>query len=102
MKLKILSVLLIFWIGKGAMTNAQVVNFPDENFLEYILLYTTVDSNNDGEIQITEAEAFNGTFTINTGITNLGGIEHFKNLTRLGIYNAAITSLNITSYFELC
>lgn len=101
MKLKILSILLIFWIGKGAMTNAQVVNFPDENFLEYILLYTTVDSNKDGEIQITEAEAFTGTFTINTGVTNLGGIEHFKNLTRLGIYNAAITALNLTQNTKL-
>lgn len=50
MKLKIISLFLVLWMGKGTMIDAQVVNFPDESFLEYLLLYTTVDTNKDSQI----------------------------------------------------
>ncbi|WP_379963915.1 T9SS type A sorting domain-containing protein [Epilithonimonas sp. UC225_85] len=101
MKLKIISLFLIFWIGKGTAISAQVVNFQDEAFLEYLLLYTTVDSSKDGQIQVSEAEAFTGVFTINSNITKLGGIEYFKNLTRLGIYSSPITTLDISQNTKL-
>ena len=101
MKIKIIYLFLIFWIGKETTLNAQVVNFPDESFLEYLLLYTTVDANKDGQIQVSEAEAFTGAFTINSNITKLGGIEYFKNLTRLGIYSSPITTLDVSQNTKL-
>ena len=82
-------------------TKAQTVNFPDENFLEYILLYTTIDANKDGEIQVSEAEAYTGDFTITGSITNLTGIEYFKNLTVLTINGAKVSALNIASNKQL-
>lgn len=80
---------------------AQSINFPDENFLEYLLLYTNIDTNKDAEIQVSEAEAYTGAFTITGNITNLTGIEYFKNLTSLTLNSAKVNTLNISANKQL-
>lgn len=59
-----------------------------------------VDTNNDGEIQLTEAEAvFDqnlGSFSDND-ISTLDGIEAFSNLQSLSVRGNNLTSLNVIS-----
>lgn len=81
---------------------AQVVNIPDEVFLEYILLYTNVDTNFDGQIQVSEAEAFTGTINVyNSGAKDLTGLQAFKNITVLQISKTAIANLDISNNTKL-
>ena len=86
----------------GFTGKAQVVSIPDEIFLEYLLLYTDVDSNLDGEIQVSEAEAFTGTINVfNSAVKDLTGIEAFKNITGLQISRTAIPKLDISNNTKL-
>lgn len=89
---------LLFSLG----LNAQVVNIPDEVFLEYILLYTNTDTNLDGQIQVSEAEAFTGTLNVyNSQAKDLTGLEAFKNITLLQISKTAISNLDISNNTKL-
>ncbi len=97
---KIIVFASVLLCGLGA--KAQVVNIPDEIFLEYILLYTTVDANLDGQIQISEAEAYTGTINVyNSGAKDLTGLEAFKNITILQVSKTDITSLDISNNTKL-
>lgn len=93
------SILIFLVLISGSMTklSAQTINFPDENFLEYLLLYTNIDDNKDGEIQVSEAEAYTGGLTITQKISNVTGIEYFKNITSLTFNKSPVSSLNITN-----
>ena len=78
--------------------NSQNVNIPDENFKNYLLNYSpAIDTNNDGEIQVLEAEVVTDLSIVNPeGIINsLEGLESFINLTDLGFYNVSFAN-NIT------
>jgi len=72
---------------------AQVINFTDANFKNK-LLSLGIDTNNDGEIQNTEALEVEDLDVSNATITSLSGIENFINLRRLNCNNNAITSLS--------
>lgn len=67
---------------------AQIINFPDPNF-KYALLNhdPVIDSNGDGEIQISEANAAIALNIFNSDITSLEGLEHFMNITTLDCRN---------------
>ena len=85
---------------------AQNAIIPDLNFKNYLLSNTSINTNLDSEIQISEAISFNDSINIsNLSITNLSGIEYFTNLkvldcsinhlTNLDLsYNTALISLN--------
>jgi len=62
-----------------------IVIIPDTNFKDALINYDNpvIDTNNDGEIQVGEAEAIFELWIINKGIRNLQGIEAFKNLDKL-------------------
>ncbi len=62
--------------------SAQIVNIPDPNFKIALLNYTPpIDTNEDGEIQVSEAEAVIYLLRLdNKGINDLTGIEAFVNL----------------------
>lgn len=90
-------IFLILITGSVSKLSAQSINFPDENFLEYLLLYTTVDSNKDGEIQVSEAEAYTGGLTITQKISNVSGLEYFKNITSLTFNKSPVATLNVTN-----
>lgn len=76
---------------------AQNVDIPDWNFKNALLNhYPKIDTNNDGEIQVSEAEAFTGTINcVSRGITDLTGIEAFTNINRLNCSSNQLTSLNM-------
>jgi Leucine-rich repeat (LRR) protein len=96
---KLYTLLVVALIGFAG--NAQIVNIPDANFKAKLLLaspsnyiastetpdasgnvttYSQIDTNNDGEIQVSEALAIKWLYIIQSSIANLTGIESFTNL----------------------
>jgi len=78
---------------------AQIVTIPDANFKACLLAHNPViDTNGDGEIQVTEAQAFNvtGRNRLNCagkGITDLTGIEAFTGIIELRCEDNELTGL---------
>ena len=101
MKTKTLLLLLLF------STNlfAQIVNIPDPIFKNLLLL--SYDTNNDGEIQVTEAEAVAGILNVSGDpfipgeIVNMTGIEAFVNITELYCQINLIESLDLSQNLAL-
>jgi hypothetical protein len=84
------------------MTQAQNVNIPDANFKAYLLGNLTINTNNDNEIQLSEAGSFNGVIVCNNlNIADLTGIETFTALFSLECKSNQITSLNISTINNL-
>ncbi len=86
----------------------QDVNIPDANFKSLLLSNSAINTNNDTEIQLTEAQAFTGTINVNGNgklnsqkILDLTGIEAFVNITKLFCYNNLITSLDVSKNTKL-
>jgi hypothetical protein len=76
---------------------AQNVNIPDANFKAYLVGNTSINTNLDAEIQVTEAAAFSGGIFAGTqGISDLTGIEAFTSLTLLDVSQNALTSIDLT------
>ncbi len=85
------------------ISEAQIVNIPDPIFKEYLLSVQNLDSNSDGEIQVEEAEQ-PGIFQLNVrglGITNLTGIEAFKNLKLFDCSENPLTDVDFSENIEL-
>lgn len=90
---------LIFMVFMGALNlNAQNVNIPDTNFKNALLNHNPViDTNGDGEIQVSEAQALNGALVVdNSGISDLTGLEAFLNITELNCAGNNLTSIDIS------
>lgn len=76
--------LFLFFVFSFSTIGAQIINFPDTNFKNALLNnYPVIDTNNDGEIQISEANAATSLNISNKGITSLQGLEYFTNITTL-------------------
>jgi hypothetical protein len=105
----------LFFLTIGFLGNAQIINFPDANFKIKLLesniasniaynsldVRIKIDSNNDGEIQISEAlEVYKLDVSYTTTgyfiITNLQGIEFFQNLRLLNCTSSNITNLDVS------
>ena len=82
---------------------AQIVNIPDANFKNALLNHVPViNTNNDGEIQVSEALAFTDTINVlNKNIANITGIEAFVNLAGLNCEQNQIPTLPITGLNNL-
>ncbi|MBK6265264.1 choice-of-anchor D domain-containing protein [Marivirga sp. S37H4] len=90
----------------NAVFPEPVVNFSDAAFKASLLEHglsisgegiSKIDTNNDGEIQLSEAESYNGTIKCHdAGISSLSGIEAFKNITRLSVLGNNLTSFDIS------
>jgi len=78
-------VLILLSFFSYGITNAQIVNIPDENFKSALLDYTdpVIDTNDDGEIQVSEAEFVMNLNVYSSNISDLTGIEAFSNLNSL-------------------
>jgi Leucine-rich repeat (LRR) protein len=76
----------------------KIINIPDANFKNALLRhYKTIDTNNDGEIQKSEAEAYTEDIDLqNMGITDLTGIEYFVNMTKILCQKNSLNSLNLS------
>ncbi len=70
--------------GAGFDVNC-VLNIPDTNFKNALLAHNPViDTNDDGEIQVSEATSFSGVLELSyKSITNLAGLEGFGGITTL-------------------
>jgi Leucine-rich repeat (LRR) protein len=92
--------LALFFIS--FITQSQIVNIPDANFKGHLVENPAINTNNDSEIQVSEALA---TTTIGIGgtpINNLTGIEAFSNLTTLTMnYVSSLTTINLSKLTNL-
>lgn len=85
-------------IGWSQVTKAQNVYIPDANFKNYLLSTLTINTNADGEIQVSEAAAFSGTLNVGSAfISDLTGIEAFTALTGLNCSGNSLTGLDLSS-----
>lgn len=111
MKLKLLIALLFI----SAFVNAQIVNIPDVNFKNRLVRSTSaaytakdssgnniaVDSNADGEIQQTEAQAVYSLNVTSSAMSNLQGIRSFTNLRVLACGGNNLTTLDLAGLSNL-
>ena len=94
--------LLLLLLCLPSIVSGQNVNIPDTNFKTYLIGEPLINTNGDSEIQVSEANIFNGTIWCeNMNITDLTGIEHFINLTGLYCPYNQITSLNLSQNISL-
>ena len=97
------------------IANAQIVNIPDANFKAKLLQASTsnavaqnsnnmnikIDTNNDGEIQVSEALLVYRLNASYGDINDLTGIESFTNLQILYCYYNQLTVLNVSELNNL-
>jgi len=103
-------VVLAFGLASLSLS-AQNVNIPDPNFKAALVnhqanngggIYYKIDTNNDGEIQVSEAIAYSGNLRVfNKNISDFTGIEAFVNITYLECQNNKLTSLDLTANTNL-
>lgn len=98
------SIFMVFLITLGLKMHAQNVNIPDTNF-KNALIELGIDTNEDGEIQVSEAADYTGvggSLNLSSkGISDITGIEAFVNVTELYCNNNSITSLDISGNTSL-
>ncbi len=116
---KLIILLLLFTV----LVNAQIVNIPDANFKNRLVNTICVDTNNDstydadadtnndGEIQVSEAFSitrlnvsgiYNGVLIVpSLQISNMLGIESFVNLQYLNCNYNQLTNLDVSINLEL-
>lgn len=92
--------LTLLFLGVFLSSNAQIVYIPDRDF-KISLLASSVNSNYDDYIQVSEALATSTLTISNSNITDLTGLEDFTNLTRLTINGAQVTSLDLSPHLSL-
>ena len=101
MKTKIFLFLLFF---STTLLQAQIINIPDSVF-KSMLIEEDVDTNDDGEIQVSEAlEVLNlniSPFGGDPKIENLEGIQYFTNLISLDFSRNLITTFDASIYPNL-
>lgn len=84
--------------GVTCYVNAQVVNIPDANFKAYLVGNLAINTNGDGDIQVSEATAFTGPINCYTkNIADLRGIEAFVNLKGLYCGDNPLTGIDLSN-----
>ncbi|SRX52625.1 T9SS type A sorting domain-containing protein [Aequorivita sp. CIP111184] len=93
--MKIYYIITLFLLS--SIAQAQIVNIPDANFKNALLNHSPIiDTNGDGEIQVTEAEATLIITIEHKGIQSLNGIQSFVNLEDLNCHDNSLTVLDIS------
>lgn len=82
---------------------AQIVTIPDANFKAKLLAHDPViDTNSDGEIQVSEAEALDYALNVaEANISDLTGIEAFENINYLYCQSNDLTSIDVSQLVQL-
>ena len=97
MKKLLLILLCLPMIGFG-----QNVYIPDANFKAYLVGNNAINTNGDTEIQVGEANIFNGgIYCGGMNIADLTGIESFNNLKHLHCHNNQLNFLDISQNLNL-
>jgi hypothetical protein len=109
----------LVFIMIGALGFTQTINFPDPIFKTYLLSaapglqiaggtgsipgnpFVKIDTNNDGEIQLSEALAITNLWLYNANITSVSGLEHFTNLTQLNCSGNSISTMDLSPLTQL-
>lgn len=91
---------LLFLLLYSGIASAQIVTIPDANFKNK-LIASGIDTNNDGNIQLTEAQAVTNLNVTNANIASLTGIAAFTNLQTLSCSANNLTTLDISSLTNL-
>ncbi|MEO5775768.1 MAG: T9SS type A sorting domain-containing protein [Flavobacterium sp.] len=95
--------------------NAQIINIPDAIFKAKLVTSTTengiaygldtlpmaVDSNADGEIEVSEAAQVKFLYLNQYSISSLEGIQYFNNITSLYCHHNLLTSLDVSALANL-
>lgn len=97
--MKYVSTYILFLICLTA--NAQNILIPDSIFKARLVNDTSINTNNDSEIQLSEALAVETLLVSFLGIQNLAGIEAFTNLASLDCSRNPISSLDLSSNVNL-
>ena len=107
--------LFLFFVFATALVNAQIINFPDPFFKAKLLeaspsnniaqhvsgAFVSIDSNNNGEIEVSEAQVIAG-INISSGyIEDFAGIENFINLEDLLLSFLQMSTLDLRALFNL-
>ncbi len=110
------TLLPILLLSASLTTTAQTVNIPDAVLKDRLVNHNpNIDTNNDGEIQVSEATAFTGTLNLNPPIyerqnNNLAsnsqfsdptGIEAFINITKLYASNNLMSTIDLSANLKL-
>ena len=96
--LKVVTLVVAFFLVTNAKVSAQDVVIPDANFKAYLVGRADINTNSDGEIQANEAQAFTGTIDVNgLGITDLTGIEAFTALTELDCNHNSLMTIDVST-----
>ena len=89
--------LLFLSVFLSANLFGQNVYIPDANFKACLLLHLEINTNDDTEIQVSEATAYDGEINcIDMNISDLTGIEAFTALTMLQCEYNQLTSLDVS------
>jgi Leucine-rich repeat (LRR) protein len=98
------SSLIFLFLLLSMFSYSQDLNIPDAVFLNK-LISQGVDTNGDGIIQLSEAQAITtldvNSLQSNEKIEDMEGIQFFTNLTELRCHSNLITSLDVTSLTSL-
>ncbi len=118
MKAKFLFLVLLV----TTICNAQIINFPDANFkarllqasttnmvasvLEptdagYVSSYNKIDTNNDGEIQVSEALLIKYLRVSSVNISSVEGVNYFANLKYFNCTTNQITHVDVSGLSKL-
>ena len=92
--------LLLFLLLITSLSNAQIVNIPNANFKNK-LIALGIDTNSDGNIQLSEALAVTSLDISNSALVSVEGIESFTNLTYLNCSKNYINILNVETLTQL-
>ncbi|WP_282068536.1 T9SS type A sorting domain-containing protein [Olleya namhaensis] len=84
-------------VGDIEYTYNEYINFVSDFGTGPVFTNPTVDTNNDGEIQVSEAQLITGLKLAGMNIASLEGIEAFVNLQYLGVPQNNITDLDISN-----
>lgn len=106
---------ILFFLLFTIVAKAQIVSIPNANFKAKLLATSTtahiaynassvrikIDTNNDGQIQVSEAQQVYILSVSYSNISDLTGIQSFSNLRQLSINGNQLTSLNVSGMVNL-
>jgi len=94
--------LLLILIALPMIGFGQNVNIPDANFKAYLVGNSLINTNGDTEIQVSEANSFNGNISCGgMNISNLTGIEDFTAIKSLNCSDNPLISLDVSQNLDL-
>jgi uncharacterized repeat protein (TIGR01451 family) len=95
-------ILPFLFLLTGYTVAAQIVNIPDTNFKKALLQHSPViDTNGDGQIQVSEAAGITYLAVPSSNISSLEGVKAFVNLVRLHCSDNKLTTLDVDGLSQL-